>query len=188
MRRTPVIDRLTAGLPVLPILVPLVAAIALLTGPPRVVQRLCSLLSATVALGVGVALVVLTRDGRVIPVQAGGWPAPFGITLVADSLGALMVLIATIIAPGLIFTIAADATTGCPRRLAVPPNRHQLGVRDRDIFNLYVSYEVMLMASYLLTHGRRDVRPARRSVTSPSIWCIDVLPLRRGAYLPAMAR
>jgi len=160
-----VIDRLVAALPALPILVPLAAAIVLLAGPPRVVQRLCGLLAATVALGVGVALVVLTRDGRVLPVQAGGWPAPFGITLVADSLGALMVLIATIIAlAGLIFTIGA----GRDDRFVHAGWQFLLtgiswAFMTGDIFNLYVSYEVMLMASYfLLTHGttRRQAREA----------------------------
>lgn len=158
-------DKLIAALPALPILIPLFVAVLLMTGPPRRAQRVLGLLGVTVALAVSVALVVLTRDGRILAIQAGGWPAPFGITLVADSLAALMVLIAAIIAlVGLIFTVAANRDdrfvhAGWQFLLAGIDWAFMTG----DIFNLYVAYEVMLVASYfLMTHGttRRQAREA----------------------------
>ncbi|OFX28668.1 MAG: hypothetical protein A2Z07_03240 [Armatimonadetes bacterium RBG_16_67_12] len=158
-------DKLIAALPALPILVPLFVAVLLMTGPPRLARRALGLLGVAVALAVSVALVALTRDGRILPIQAGGWAAPFGITLVADSLAALMVLISAIIAlVGLIFTVAANRDdrfvhAGWQFLLAGIDWAFMTG----DIFNLYVAYEVMLMASYfLLTHGttRRQAREA----------------------------
>ncbi|MDR7518844.1 MAG: proton-conducting transporter membrane subunit [Armatimonadota bacterium] len=159
------IASLAAALPALPVLVPLLTAIPLLVGPPRRVQRLLGVGGSAAALGAAVALVALTRDGRVMAIQAGGWPAPFGITLVADALGALMVLIAALIGlVGLLFTIAA----GRDDRFVHAGWQFLLAGIDwafvtGDVFNLYVAYEVMLMASYfLLTHGtsRRQAREA----------------------------
>ncbi|MDR7543744.1 MAG: proton-conducting transporter membrane subunit [Armatimonadota bacterium] len=158
-------ERLVAALPALPILIPLATAVGLLVGPPRAVGRLAGLLAVAATLAAGVALVVLTRDGRIFPIQAGGWPAPFGISVVADSLAALMVLIAAIIAAvGLLFTIAA----GRDDRFVHAGWQFLLAGIDwafltGDLFNLYVAYEVMLMASYfLLTHGtsRQQAREA----------------------------
>jgi multicomponent Na+:H+ antiporter subunit D len=158
-------DRLIAALPALPIVVPLLAAILLLPGPRRWVQRTLGLAGCLASLAASITLVALTRDGRVMSVQAGGWAAPFGITLVADSLGALMALIAALIGlVGLLFTIAA----GRDDRYVHAGWQFLLAGIDwafltGDVFNLYVAYEVMLVSSYfLLTHGttRRQAREA----------------------------
>jgi len=152
---------LLAALPTVPILVPLLAAVALLPGPPPAPRRLVSLVGVVVTLAAGIALVVVTASGRVLPVQAGGWAAPFGITLVADSLAALMVLISGLVAlVGLLFTLAAGredryVAAGWLFLLAGVDWAFLTG----DLFNLYVAYEVMLMASYfLLTHGTTRAR------------------------------
>ncbi|MGH2372557.1 MAG: proton-conducting transporter membrane subunit [bacterium] len=158
-------DRLIAALPALPIVLPLLTAVFLIAGPARRVQRILGLAGCLASLSVSIALVLLARDGRVMPIQAGGWPAPFGITLVADMLGALMVLIASLIGlVGLAFTIAAGRDDRFVQAgwqfLLVGINWAFL---TGDIFNLYVAYEVMLISSYfLLTHGttRRQAREA----------------------------
>jgi multicomponent Na+:H+ antiporter subunit D len=149
-------SELLATLPALPILVPLTAAIILVAGPSRAAQRGLGLAASVAVLAVSIALVALARDGRVMPIQAGGWAAPYGITLVADMLGALMVLIASLIGLiGLYFTVA----TGRDDRFIHAGWQFLLaGINwafmTGDVFNLYVAYEVMLMASYfLLTHG-----------------------------------
>jgi multicomponent Na+:H+ antiporter subunit D len=158
-------DRWLTALPVLPILIPLLAATVLLVGPPRQAQRALGLTSCAAALATAITLVLLTRSGRILPVQAGGWAAPFGITIVVDSLAALMVLISAIIATvGLVFTVAA----GRDDRFVHAGWQFLLAGIDwafvtGDLFNLYVAYEVMLMASYfLMTHGttRRRAREA----------------------------
>ncbi len=154
-----------AMLPPLVILLPLLAAVLLLVGPPQRVARVLGLASVLASLAAAVTLVVVTRGGRILTAQAGGWAAPYGISLVADALAALMVLIASLIAlVGLLFTIAA----GRDDRFVASGWQFLLaGINwafiTGDIFNLYVSYEVMLIASYfLLTHGttRRQAREA----------------------------
>jgi multicomponent Na+:H+ antiporter subunit D len=156
---------LIAALPALPIIIPLLAAILLIAGPSRRAQRTLGLAGSLATLAASIALVLLTRGGQVMPIQAGGWAAPYGITLVADMLGALMVLIAAMIGlVGLVFTIAA----GRDDRFVHAGWQFLLtGINwaflTGDLFNLYVSYEVMLISSYfLLTHGttQRQAREA----------------------------
>ncbi len=159
------VARLLEALPALPIVVPHLAAILLLLRPGRRVRRTLGLASCLGSLAVSVTLVLLLRGGRVMPIQAGGWAAPFGITIVADMLGALMVLIASLIAlVGLVFTVASGRDdrfvhAGWQFLLAGINWAFLTG----DLFNLYVAYEVMLIASYfLLTHGttRHQAREA----------------------------
>lgn len=85
----------------------------------------------------------------------GGWRAPIGIVLAADTLGALMVLAGSLV--GLAGTIAASATVdeARARHFFFPVLMVLLaGVNGSfltgDLFNLYVWFEVMLMASFVL--------------------------------------
>ena len=141
---------------VLPILVPLMTAAILLLLPKRpLLQRWIALLGA-VALLVSGAVVFQRVEGEGIQVlQMGGWPAPFGITLVADLLSAMLVLAVGVV--GVAVTAAAFAGVD-PRREAI--GYHPLvqillmGVTGAfltgDLFNLYVWFEVMLVASFVL--------------------------------------
>jgi multicomponent Na+:H+ antiporter subunit D len=162
---------LVAALPAMPIVVPLVAAILLLVGPRPRTQRLLGVTGSIATLATAVVLVAATRRAEVLPIQAGGWPAPYGITLVADALAALMVLIASLIGlVALLFTIAARRDdrfvhAGWQFLLAGINWAFLTG----DIFNLYVAYEVMLVASYfLLSHGTSRAQ-AREAFTYVAI-------------------
>jgi multicomponent Na+:H+ antiporter subunit D len=85
----------------------------------------------------------------------GDWPAPFGITLVADLFSAIMVVLAGIIGLGVaIYSIASiDARREAYGYYALL-NILLMGVCGAfltgDIFNLYVWFEVMLIASFVL--------------------------------------
>ncbi len=124
--------------------------------------------------GVGIAVAALmvpaaamlwhhVAKSGVVAGQLGGWPAPMGITLAADALGALMVLLGAVI--GLVVAVygAAEAPLRGSRR-AFFPLLHVLllGVDGAfltgDLFNLYVWFEVLLAASFglLVLGGRRD--------------------------------
>nr|WP_281380458.1 Na+/H+ antiporter subunit D [Halomonas stenophila] len=88
-------------------------------------------------------------------VQVGAWPAPFGISLVADLLGTLMVVITGLI--GLAVALFSLATSGREHQaFGYFPLMHLLlaGVVGAfltgDLFNLYVWFEVMLVASFAL--------------------------------------
>ena len=140
----------------LPILVPLVTGIALQLLPHR--PPLLRGVAFAGALGLlGSALMLLVRVEAQGPqvMQVGAWPAPFGITLVADLFSGLLVVMVGVIGTA----ITAHSFSGVdPRREAF--GYHSLlhvlltGVSGAfltgDIFNLYVWFEVMLIASFVL--------------------------------------
>ncbi len=125
---------------------------------PRLQARL-SLVGAFVLLAVSVALlVVVLRDGMVV-LQSGNWAAPFGITFAVDNLGAVMTVIAAITGAACL-TFGLGETGEAERRAWFHPLSHVLLVGvcgaflTGDLFNLYVWFEVMLIASFgLMTVG-----------------------------------
>ena len=148
----------------LPILVPfLTAVVAMLFWYDRMVQRRVNVVGGMAFFVSSLGLLALVwRDG-IQAAQIGNWPAPFGITLVADLFSAIMVVMA-----GLMGLIAAVYSLGSidERREAFGyyPLLHTLlmGVSGAfltgDMFNLYVWFEVMLIASFVLMAlgGQRD--------------------------------
>ena len=78
---------------ILPLLVPLISAsLGILTRQHVVTQRWFSLLGITTYLVVGFVLIGQVLDQGYLTTQVGGWQAPYGITLVADLLAAIMIL------------------------------------------------------------------------------------------------
>jgi multicomponent Na+:H+ antiporter subunit D len=141
---------------ILPLVVPLVtAAIALLLRRSRLAQRVLGVAGAAGLLAAGVALFVAVYREGILAAQMGDWPAPFGITLVADLFSAMMVVVAGIIGLGVaIYSVASiDARREAYGYYSL---LHLLlmGVCGAfltgDIFNLYVWFEVMLIASFVL--------------------------------------
>jgi len=140
----------------LPILIPLLTAIiTLLFHRQSRVQQIAGVGGAAALFGAASALLVaVLRDG-IQAGQFGNWPAPFGITFVADLLSAIMVVLAGLI--GLTVTIYSVATINVRRTMfGYYPLVHILlmGVCGAfltgDIFNLYVWFEVLLIASFVL--------------------------------------
>lgn len=141
---------------VLPIVVPLSTAAALMLLPSRpLLQRGVALAGSIAQLLAALLLFsVVNRDGIQV-LQMGGWAAPFGISLVGDLLSAMLVVAVGIV--GVAVTGAAFAGVD-PRREAY--GYHALvqillmGVAlsflTGDMFNLYVAFEVMLVASFVL--------------------------------------
>jgi len=88
-------------------------------------------------------------------VQIGDWPAPFGITLVADLFSSVMVLISAIVAFA-IFLYSLEDISGERKKYGFYPVFiiMMFGISGSfltgDIFNLYVWFEVMLVASFVL--------------------------------------
>ena len=139
-----------------PFAIPLSAAVLALLAHRRVrLQRALGLLGAVGLLLAGLALfIAIERDGPQAT-QLGGWRAPFGITIVADLLSAIMVVLA-----GIVGTAAAIHSLGSVdvRRTAfgyyILSNLLLAGVAGAfltgDLFNLYVWFEVTLIASFVL--------------------------------------
>lgn len=147
------------SLVIAPMLVVLVTAVATLLLGRRPRARVAVSLGGGVAYAVAVAaidwFVVLAPDAPGIATyQVGDWPAPFGITLVADGLSAFMLTMVAILGvSSLIFS--SRHLPGEEGRSYYFPLFHflALGVTGAfltgDLFNLFVWFEVMLMASYV---------------------------------------
>ncbi|ELY57826.1 Na+/H+ antiporter subunit D [Natronococcus jeotgali] len=142
-----------------PMLVALVSAVAaLLAGRRRRVRSVVALggvVGYAVAVGALAWTVVLAPDAPGIATyQVGGLAAPFGITLVADALSAFMLsMVATIALASIVFSRRYAAHSGS-RTFYYPLCYFLLlGVTGSfltgDLFNLFVWFEVMLMASYV---------------------------------------
>ncbi len=92
----------------LPILVPLATAILLIPIRHIKAQRLISVTSTIAVLGLSLTLLMVVWNDGIQVYRQGDWPPPFGITLVADLLGAGMVSIAMTIAAASILYSAAS--------------------------------------------------------------------------------
>jgi multicomponent Na+:H+ antiporter subunit D len=146
----------------LPIVLPLLgAAVSVLIGRRWVLRRILSLGVLGTLVVVGLMLLVRAdRDGVSVS-QAGGWPAPFGITLVADRFSAIMLTVAA--AMLMVVMVYAIGQGGVEReRVAFHPVYLVLSAGvclsfvTGDLFTLFVAFEIMLMASYvLITMGGR---------------------------------
>jgi multicomponent Na+:H+ antiporter subunit D len=140
----------------LPVVIPIsVAAACLMAWRRRRLQHALAWVGATVHLAASLRLLCVVSDRGIQVVQAGNWPAPFGISLVADLLAAVMVVVTGLI--GLAVTVYSPATVDARREaFGYYPLLHVLlaGVSGSfltgDLFNLYVWFEVMLIASFVL--------------------------------------
>lgn len=159
---------------VLPILVPLGAATGcILARESLAAQRAVSLAASFLLLASAPALLALVSREGIQVVQLGGWRAPFGISLVADLLASIMVLVTALI--GVCVNVYAVGSLGREREAAGFHPLYQVllaGVSGSfltgDIFNLYVFFEVMLIASFALAAaggGRRQMGGAVKYVT-----------------------
>jgi multicomponent Na+:H+ antiporter subunit D len=141
---------------ILPILIPFVTAIAgvLTWGKPQV-QQMISMFGALILAAAAFSLLNVVAQQGIQVMQAGAWPAPFGITLVADLFSAIMVVMAGIM--GLVVVVYSLVSIDHERKSSgyYPLlNFLLMGVcgafMTGDIFNLYVWYEVMLISSFVL--------------------------------------
>lgn len=151
----------------LPVALPLAGAgLSMLLSRSAVLQRLVSVLVLVGLLAAAVGLlVVVDRDGTQV-VQAGGWAAPAGISLVADRLAALLLVVsAAVLLAVLLYAIGQGVADGVRSSLPIAVFHPcylvlaagiALAFLTGDLFNLFVAFEVFLVASYvLLTLGGR---------------------------------
>lgn len=148
---------------VLPVVLPALAGAALvLLRLPLVAQRMLSL-AATLALGViAGALLVSAAGGDSQSYALGNWPAPFGIVLVLDRLAAIMLLLTACVALwSLLHALQGADSAG--RHFHALFQFQLMGLNGAfltgDLFNLFVFFEVLLIASYcLLLHGGKSAQ------------------------------
>ncbi|MFF4879020.1 Na+/H+ antiporter subunit D [Micromonospora sp. NPDC000668] len=153
----------------LPVVVPLLgAALTLLLAARPRLQRAVSTLCLSGTLAVAVLLLVQAyRHGPVV-MAVGAWPAPVGIVLVADQLAALMLVVSSAVT--LCVLLYSIGQGGSERDETAPvaifhPTYLVLtaGVTNAflagDLFNLFVGFEILLAASFvLITLGGTETR------------------------------
>lgn len=153
-------------LAILPVLLPLVAgSLLLLSSRLGLRVRRAIGFAATLAL-LPIALLLLNEvaDGTHVVYSLGGWQPPFGIVLVVDRLSALMLLLTAIVAIASLVYASDGADSAGPQFQALFQFQ-LLGINGAfltgDLFNLFVFFEVLLIAFYaLLLHGLGPQRVA----------------------------
>ncbi len=129
------------------------AVLALLAWRSLPLQRVISLAGAALLLWVAATILARVLETGPFAQQAGGWPAPFGITLVADLLSAVMVTMVGLVAVAVAIYGLADVTRE-EEHFGHHPLMHAMiaGVCGAfltgDLFNMYVWFEVMLISSF----------------------------------------
>ncbi|MEN4902037.1 monovalent cation/H+ antiporter subunit D [Luteimonas sp. TWI1437] len=148
-----------------PILVPLITGALLLLLERRhraSTLRLWAWLGMAVLLAVSIALLLQVQREEMLVYLLGDWPARLGIALMVDRLSAMMVMTTTLLAiPCLLYACA-----GWDKRALHFHALFQVQLAGLngsfltgDLFNLFVFFEVMLIASYgLLLSGARGAR------------------------------
>ncbi|QDE68913.1 proton-conducting transporter membrane subunit [Myxococcus xanthus] len=140
----------------LPMILCLGAAATGLLAPSRAWPRRWLALMTMVSLAVvGAMLLVTVRREGIQSMQVGGWAAPFGITLVADLLSALLVLVTGVMGLTVVSysaaTLPASKEAGAYYPLVLVLVGGVCGAfLTGDLFNLFVWIEVMLGASFVL--------------------------------------
>ena len=147
-----------------PIVVPLIgAAVSILVGRSRAAQRVVGLAVLAALVVISVVLLVEVDSGGTIVARAGGWPAPVGITLVADRFAVVLLAVAEVILfVVLLYAIGEPGTernhVGFQSAYLVLAAGVAASFLTGDLFNLFVAFEMMLTASYVLLTlgGRRE--------------------------------
>lgn len=137
----------------LPIALPLAAAAACVFSRGTLVRRALGFGATGAVLAYGLALVAATSGGQVLAAQMGGWPPGIAIALAGDLFSALMLVVAAL----MVLVCTAFAVS---RGEDSHPFFHPLvlvlaagmagAFLTADLFNLFVFFEVMLIASYVL--------------------------------------
>jgi multicomponent Na+:H+ antiporter subunit D len=124
-------------------------------------QRIVGVTVLLAMMIVSVVLLVEADTNGPIVVQAGGWPAPVGITLVADRFATIMLVVGSIMLLAvLVYAIGEPGAernhVGFQSVYLVLAAGVSASLLAGDLFNLFVAFEMMLTASYvLLTFGGR---------------------------------
>lgn len=152
-------------LPILPVVIPALAApcALLMMRRRRGFGAGIAAVSCLALLACALGLMARASDGTILVYALGEWPAPFGIVLVADRLAALMLVLTAVLS---LIALTHAVVTGADRKgwHFHPLFQFQLmGLNGAfltgDLFNLFVFFEVLLIASYgLMIHGQGVAR------------------------------
>ncbi len=125
-------------------------------------RRGISFISMVIGFATAISYLMMANTGQIIVYQLSEWNAPFGIVLVLDRLSAFMLILTYSLAVPLIW-FASKEWDERGRYFHAMCHFLMMGLCGAfltgDLFNLFVFFEVLLMASYvLLLHGQGKVR------------------------------
>ena len=127
------------------------------------IQRVFSLFGAVALIAVGLGLSVEAASGEVMLYRLSDWAAPFGIVLVGDRLSTLMVTLTATLALFVLLYVIGSKWDERGRHFHALFQFQLMGIMGAfltgDLFNLFVFFEVLLIASYgLMIHAGGTVR------------------------------
>ena len=150
---------------VIPILLPALVApfIVLAARYHIVIQRALSLVGVLALIAVACGLAVQSADGTITLYQMGDWAAPFGIVLIGDRLSTMMVLLTSVLALPVLLYAIGSGWDNRGRHFHALFQFQLMGIMGAfltgDLFNLFVFFEVLLIASYgLMIHAGGNAR------------------------------
>ena len=144
------------------------AALTLIFGRRRRLQIAVTIATLSIVLVLALILLIAVDSGSPIAVSVGGWPVPFGILLYVDTLSALLVAVSCVVLLAvLLFSVGQGTADGDgetpvsifnPSYLILAAGIFNAFIAG-DLFNLYVGFEILLVASYvLITLGSTESR------------------------------
>jgi len=172
--------------PILIITFPLIAAFLTHLTKYTNIKRGAELVAA-LGLIIPLALLITTAQtiftGNILEYNIGGWPVPLGINLVIDGLS--FFFCALVIGIGLLILLYSMGIYLYARRyysLLLIAFSGILGIiLTRDIFNMYVFFEILAVASYVLITYKRKPRTVTASfkylIISESTWVFFLLAI-----------
>lgn len=150
---------------ILPVVLPAMIApiIGFMMRHDIVLARVTSTVGTVLLLAISMVLLSMAMDGTTHIYRLGDWPAPFGIVLVLDRLSALMVLLTSVLAFMVLLHAMATGWDNRGKHFHALFQFQLMGICGAfltgDAFNLFVFFEVLLIASYgLMVHAGGKVR------------------------------
>ena len=127
------------------------------------IQRAFSVAGVLALIAIAAALAWEASDGTVMLYQLGDWAAPFGIVIVGDRLSTLMVLLTAVLALFVLLYAIGSGWDDRGRHFHALFQFQIMGIMGAfltgDLFNLFVFFEVLLIASYgLMIHAGGNAR------------------------------
>lgn len=146
------------------VLPPVLAAIMVLAARNLIdLARILSVAATGALVLIAAGLLWQAASGEIVTYRLSNWPLPFGIVLVLDRLSALMVFLTAILAFIVVLYAIGSGWDSRGRHFHALMMFQVMGISGAfltgDIFNLFVFFEVLLIASYgLMIHGGGERR------------------------------
>ncbi len=152
-------------IPILPVILPLIAGFITLFLKHFGIntQRVFSVFAVILLVLVSAKALYFTTMVPHTVYSLGNWQAPFGIVLVLDKFSITMVLLTSLLALGALWYSVSEKVDSQNEHFHVLFQLQLFGINGAfltgDLFNLFVFFEILLLASYsLLLHGSGERR------------------------------